>query len=86
MGTVVSVHTLGDWESIATFSDKVNFDYVVEFAAHQFEMGNSLTTPGDNIAITDAGTGAILWDWQSESGGIQEECLPGQMSFDDFNN
>lgn len=72
----VAVFHDGERTGIALFADSVNFHAIVAFCYEQFECGNSLTTPGENIAITDLDTGEILWDWQSaQSGAYDEEWL-----------
>ena len=58
-----------NWETIALFSDEVCLDAMIAFAGEQFNNGNSLTTPAENIAITDMTTGELLWDWEN---GVQE--------------
>ena len=76
--TKYSVSVLHDGErtGIALFADSVNFHAIVAFCYEQFECGNSLTTPGENIVITDLDTSEILWDWQSaQSGAYDEEWL-----------
>lgn len=72
----VAVFHDGEQTGIALFADSVNFHAIVAFCYEQFECGNSLTTPGENIAITDLDTGEILWNWQSaQSGAYDEEWL-----------
>ena len=69
----VSVLHDGEWTGIALFADSVNFHAIVAFCYEQFECGNSLTTPGENIAITDLDTGEILWNWQDAQNGADDE-------------
>lgn len=59
----VSIWNNNEWESIALFSDIADFDAMVDFCMRQFENGNSLSAPADNIAITDLTTGEIVWNW-----------------------
>ena len=59
----VSIWNNETWESIALFSDAADFDAMVDFCMRQFENGNSLSTPAENIAITDLTTGEIVWNW-----------------------
>ena len=63
----VSVWNGESWEGIALFSDKCDIDAMIMFCTHQFELGNSITTPAENIAITDIDTGEVLWDWIGDS-------------------
>ena len=72
----VSVLHEGERTGIALFADSVNFHAIVAFCYEQFECGNSLTTPGENIAITDLDTGEILWNWKdAQNGDYDEEWL-----------
>ena len=61
----VDIFYNNEWNPIALFSDEVSLDAMVAFAGEQFNNGNSLTTPADNIRIIDMTTGEILWDWES---------------------
>lgn len=61
----VEIFRNGNWDSIALFSDEVSLDAMVAFSGEQFNNGNSLTTPAENIAIVDITTGELLWDWES---------------------
>ena len=61
----VDVYYNEHWESIALFADTASLDAMIAFAETQFENGNSLTTPGENICIVDTTTGEVLWDWES---------------------
>ena len=61
------IHTDNGWESIALFSDACALDAMEQFCTFQFELGNSLTTPADNIAIIDLDTGEVVWDWIGDS-------------------
>ena len=60
----IDIHYNGFWETIAHFSEKVSIEIIIAFAVAQFENGNSLTTPADNIAVVDENTGEVLWDWR----------------------
>lgn len=57
----VSAYTKDGWEGVALFSDKADFNAMVEFCIEQFQNANS-TLPCEHIAITDIETGEILWD------------------------
>lgn len=61
----VDIFRNGNWDSIALFSDEVSLDAMVAFSGEQFNNGNSLTTPAENIAVIDMMTGELLWDWES---------------------
>ena len=62
----VSVFDGKSWEGIALFADRVDFDAMVNFCVEQFQNGNSITTPAENIHIADLETGEILWDWRQD--------------------
>ena len=68
MSTRYSVKILvnGNWEGIALFSDKASLSAMEMFADQQFDMGNNLTCPADNICILDMETGEVIFDWQDE--------------------
>ena len=59
----VSIFNGQSWDGVALFADKADFDAMVDFCLRQFENGNSITTPAENIAITDLETGEVLWDY-----------------------
>ena len=61
----VDIFRNGNWDSIALFSDEVSLDAMVAFSGEQFNNGNSLATPAENIAVIDMMTGELLWDWES---------------------
>lgn len=61
----VDIHTNGNWESIALFSDKASLPAIEEFCLAQFENGNSLFAPADDIRIMFLDTTEVLWDWES---------------------
>ena len=63
----VDVHNDQGWTSIALFSDSVSLESMITFAQEQFSNGNSLTTPGDDIAVIDMTTGEILWNWLDDT-------------------
>ena len=69
----VSIWNAEKWESIALFADTVDFDAMVDFCVRQFENGNSLSTPAENIAITDLTTNEVVWDWEHD---YHEEYYP----------
>lgn len=53
-------------ECIALLTDKVNIDAMVDFCVAQFQNGNSIDAPADNIVITDYITQDILWDYNHD--------------------
>ena len=61
----VDIYTNGNWESIALFSDKAFLPAIEEFCLAQFENGNSLSAPADNIRIILLNTAEVLWDWET---------------------
>lgn len=63
----VDLYRNGDWESIALFANTCTLDAMTQFCIHQFELGNSLETPAENIAIIDMDTGEVMWDWIGDS-------------------
>lgn len=72
-------------QPIALFSDSATEDAMIAFAEAQFEMGNSLVTPGNNIEIKDLTTGQQIWSWRDVESNIQsEDCLPGQITLEDL--
>lgn len=62
----VDIFTGNTTESIALFSNACDLDAMIAFCRQQFELGNSLTTPADNIAIIDLTTGEVMWEWASD--------------------
>lgn len=81
----VSIHTGSGWQPLALFSDVVSESAMIAFAEAQFELGNSVVTPGDNIEIVNIETGEQIWSWKdindTDSG---EDCLPGQITLEDL--
>ena len=61
----VDIFYNNEWNPIALFSDEVSIEAMVAFAGEQFNSGNSLTTPANNIRIIDLMTGEMIWDWES---------------------
>ena len=68
MSTRYSVEIVanGKSESIALFSDKASLSAMIAFADQQYDCGNSLTCPCDDICIVDMETGEIVFDWNDE--------------------
>lgn len=80
----VSVLHNGEWNGVALFADTMNFHAIVTFCYEQFECGNSLTTPGEDMTIVDLGTGEVLWSWQAaQDGEYDEEWLNDDDYWDD---
>ena len=61
----VDVRRNGEWESIALFSDKADFGAMTDFCVSQFQNGNSLDCPAEDIVIVDVETAEILWQWET---------------------
>lgn len=81
----VNVYQNENWESIALFSDKVSLDAMIEFAIVQFENGNSLLTPGANIAVIDLDTGEVLWNWlDAENEDFEPNWIDDDCGFDPY--
>jgi hypothetical protein len=60
------IHTAEGWEGIALFSDKASIPAMICFADQQFDLGNSIDSPADNIRIVDMETGELIFDWEDE--------------------
>ena len=60
----VMVFRCGDWETIAEFDERVELDSIQNFCVSQFDCGNSLALPCEDIVIVNALTGEILWDYE----------------------
>ena len=87
MSTRYSVEILinGNWEGIALFSDKASLSAMEMFADQQFDCGNSLTCPCDNICIVDMETGEIVFDWNDEHGWDDEYAeVDSEVGFDPY--
>lgn len=68
-----SIHYNDNWEDIAEFSNKAEYDAVYDFCISQFSNGNSLVAPADNIAIFDAYTGEKVWDFNEDESPNEED-------------
>ena len=73
----VSVFDGRSWDGVALFSDKADFDAMVDFCIRQFENG----TPAENIAITDLETGEVLWDYSHD---FEPEWPDDDFGFDPY--
>ena len=62
----VNVFANNSWEGIALFNDKVSLNAMIEFCVTQFQNGNSLTIPADDITIVDMDTGEMMWTWSTD--------------------
>ena len=81
--TKYSVNILndGNWESLALFAHNCDFDAMIDFCNRQFDCGNSLYTPAEDICIVDMDTGEIAWlwsddhpEWDDEPADIDSDC------------
>lgn len=80
----VSIYRDGEEESIALFSDKASISAMIMFADSQFDCGNSLTCPADNIRIIDMETGEVIFDWQDEHSWDEPDWIDDDMGFDPY--
>lgn len=71
----VDVFFIDEWRTIAMFDSDCDLDNVIAFANAQFNLGNSLTTPAENIAVIDLTTGEILWDWIDDQDEVDWQAL-----------
>lgn len=62
----VDVFVNGNWETIGLFSDNVSLSAMTAFAMEQFQNGNSVDCPAEDIAVIDMDTGEVLWDWDED--------------------
>ena len=81
--TKYSVDILNDdnWESLALFAHNCDFNAIIDFCNSQFDCGNNLYTPADDIRIMDMDTGKIVWqwsddhpEWDDEPSNIDDDC------------
>jgi len=73
--TKYSVNILadGDWTGIALFADTCDLQAMIDFCNSQFDCGNSLTTPADDICVLDMDTGEIMWQWSDDHPDINDD-------------
>lgn len=62
----VDVFYNGEWNPIAIFSNEASPVAIEAFCLEQFDNGNSLLAPAENIRAVDLDTGEVIFDWQEQ--------------------
>lgn len=74
------------WKPVALMADTADFEAMTDFCVRQFDNGNSMTTPAENIAIIEIETGEVLWDYAHNF--APDDCEPddwdAEMGFNPY--